>query len=93
MSKFLYGSICLTDIPKEHITVSQTNGKEYLNIAIAERKEKGKFGETHTVTVSILKDQKKPNDKPIYIGNLKSWERNTNNQSGGNLKKDDDLPF
>lgn len=38
-----YGSICLTDIPKELIKTA-SNGKKYLNIDIYERKEVGKFG-------------------------------------------------
>jgi len=89
MNKFYYGSICLTDIPQEHITVSQ-NGKKYLNIAISERKEKGKYDETHTISVSVPKDKKKPEDKTIYIGNLKTWE---GNNSGSQTSKNDDLPF
>ena len=33
-----YGSLCLTDIPKELITVGK-NGKKYLNIEIGERRQ------------------------------------------------------
>lgn len=85
MSKFLYGSVCLSDIPKELITTSQSNGKQYLNIAVSERKEKGQYGETHTISVSQPKEQRNGNEKPIYIGNLRTWEDSQENkrQSGG----------
>lgn len=93
---FYSGSICLTDIPKELIT-NHANGKQYLNIAISSRKEKGRFGETHNVIASVPKDQRKDGDKPIYIGNLKEWQEN----GGGNAPQpssnadvtSDDLPF
>lgn len=97
MSDFLTGSICLTDIPKEFIT-NHTNGKQYVNIAIGSRKEKGKFGETHNIMVSVPKDQRKDGDKPFYIGNLKEWQGNnqpTPSQQGGTPPTDDggDMPF
>lgn len=92
---FYSGSICLTDIPKELIT-NHTNGKQYLNIAISSRKEKGKFGETHNVIASVPKDQRKEGDKPIYIGNLKEWqEQGSSNptQSSTASANDDQMPF
>ena len=94
---FYSGSICLTDIPKELIT-NHANGKQYLNIAISSRKEKGKFGETHNVIASVPKDQRKEGDKPIYIGNLKEWQENGGignaPQSNSSSSTDDDgLPF
>lgn len=93
MSDFLYGSICLTDIPAEHITVSTKNGKKYLNIAVSKRKEKGKFGETHTVAVSVPKDKRKTNDETKYIGNLTEWEGNNNKGGTFQPQSNDDLPF
>lgn len=92
---FYTGSICLTDIPKELIT-NHANGKQYINIAISSRKEKGKFGETHNVIASILKDQRKEGDKPIYIGNLKEWLENSgaNAPQVNNASTDNsDMPF
>lgn len=90
MNGFLYGSICLTDIPQQLVTIGK-NGKKYLNIAVAKRKEKGKFGETHTITATIPKDQRQPNAPTLYIGNLKTWEGSTNNNTTSIA--DDDLPF
>lgn len=93
MSKLLYGSICLSDIPNELITKSEKNGKNYINIAISERNEKGKFDETHTISISVPKAQRRPNDKTIYVGNLKTWEGNSSSQSGTANKRNDDVQF
>lgn len=96
MNKFLYGSICLSDIPQELITISQKNGKKYINIAVSERKEVGKFGDTHNISVSVPKDQRKSDDKPIYIGNLKTWNNNESSnvpQQPTSSSYNDDVPF
>lgn len=90
MSNFLFGSICLSDIPQEHITISEKNGKKYLNIYVSQRKEKGKYGETHFIGVSIPKEKKKPNDDAVYIGNLKTWDKSPKNSDA---PQEDDLPF
>ena len=90
MSNFLFGSICLSDIPQEHITISEKNGKKYLNIYVSQRKEEGKYGETHFIGVSVPKEKKKPNDDAIYIGNLKTWNKNS---KSSDTPQEDDLPF
>ena len=38
------------------------NDKGYVNLVIAERKEVGKYGETHTVTIDTWKPKQKDND-------------------------------
>ncbi|NDV68562.1 hypothetical protein [Dysgonomonas sp. 25] len=91
-NKFLYGSICLTDIPKELIRKSEKNGKQYLNIGISQLKEKGKYGDTHAVIVNVPKEQRQPNDRTIYIGNLKTWDGTSSSQQG-TTQEEDDLPF
>ena len=48
MDENLYGSLCLTDIPKELITTGK-NGKKYLNIVVNKRREVSQFGMTHYV--------------------------------------------
>lgn len=95
-NEFLTGSICLSDIP-QHLITNHANGKKYVNIAIGSRREKGQYGETHNIIVSVPKDQRKEGDKPIYIGNLKEWQ---GQQQGGNTPppntsqgNDSDLPF
>ena len=54
----LYGSICITDIPKELFRKAD-NGKVYLNLRIYERKEIGKFGHTHVASCAPRKDEQK----------------------------------
>ena len=65
----LYGSICLTDIPKEYITVGN-NGKKYLRVNIDERKAPDQYGNTHNIKVSMTKEQRAQTGT-VYIGNLK----------------------
>lgn len=50
-------SICLTDLPKEHINEYQ--GKKYINLEINEMKQPDKFGKTHTITVDTWKPEPK----------------------------------
>lgn len=65
----LYGSICLTDIPKELITTAQ-NGKKYLNIEVNEMKQPSQYGATHAVKASVKKADRKEGVN-YFIGNLK----------------------
>lgn len=65
----LYGSICLSDIPKELITTSK-NGKRYLNIEVNELRQPSQYGATHAVKVSVKKAERKEGVN-YYIGNLK----------------------
>ena len=45
-------SVCISDIPKSEFKESEKNGKKYLTLVVNERKEAGKYGETHTVALS-----------------------------------------
>ena len=97
MSDFLTGSICLTDIPKEFITEGK-NGKKYVNFAVSKRKEVSQFGETHTITVSKPKDQRKEGEGLTFIGVLKEWKGNgqqsaISSQQSGSSNEDDQMPF
>lgn len=65
----LYGSICLSDIPKEFIRTAN-NGKKYLSIAVNVRRSVGQDGETHYIKVLVPKEQQQAN-VTHYIGNLK----------------------
>lgn len=70
MSVNLYGSICLSDIPKELI-ITHSNGKKYLNVSINERRETDRtYGTTHNIKIDPPKGV--PTDGlKLYIGNLK----------------------
>lgn len=63
-------SICLTDIPKEAVTLAK-NGKKYINIIVSKRKEKDQYGSTHTVFISQTKEQRDKKEQKIYVGNGK----------------------
>lgn len=65
----LYGSICLSDIPKELITESK-NGKKYLNIEVTALRQPSQYGATHAVKMSCKKADRKEGVN-YYIGNLK----------------------
>lgn len=65
----LYGSICLSDIPKELITTSK-NGKKYLNIEVNKLQKPSPYGATHAVKMSVKKGERKEGVN-YYIGNLK----------------------
>lgn len=65
----LFGSICLSDIPKELITTAK-NGKKYLNIEVKQMRQPSQYGHTHTVKASVKRDERKDGVN-YYIGNLK----------------------
>lgn len=53
-------SICLTDLPKEHIKKSEKNDKSYINLTIS-RNYEGKiddYGNTHNITVNTWNKDK-----------------------------------
>ncbi len=66
----LYGSICLSDIPKELIRTSEKNGKKYLNIEVNERREPSAYGNTHYVKATVKAAEKREGVN-YYIGDLK----------------------
>jgi hypothetical protein len=46
-------SICLSDLPKEHI--NDFNGKKYIKLIINKKREADQFGKTHSVEVNTWK--------------------------------------
>lgn len=93
----LFGSICLTDIPKELITVGK-NGKKYLNIVINARREASQYGHTHYIKAYCKREQQRDGVN-YYIGELKpskmqSEQPHGHAQQPANVQTDnDDLPF
>lgn len=55
-------NICLSDIPKEHMT--EFKGKKYVNLDISEMRNADDKGNTHTVTVNTWKPEQKQQSKP-----------------------------
>jgi hypothetical protein len=91
-------SICLTDIPKEKITVSQTNGKKYLNIVIDTLKEVDDKGNTHNIWASQTKEERAAKAKKQYLGRGKDWNSGKQESKSTPTPAEiteplDDLPF
>ena len=72
MAENFYGSICLSDIPKELITTAR-NGKKYLNVVVNQRREVGQYGHTHYIK-AYAKKGTVSTDTNLYIGELKPSE-------------------
>jgi hypothetical protein len=53
-------SVCLTDIPKENIF--DYNGKKYVKLVVAAKKESDKFGKTHYVAIDTFEPKKKEDE-------------------------------
>lgn len=74
---FIKGSICLEDIPEDEIFHAK-NGKRYVNFTIAERRDLGKYGETHALYISRPKPHiggEKIEYEKVYIGNGKPYDK------------------
>lgn len=70
----LYGSICLSDIPKEEIkSVMCKDGvtRKFLNVRIIERKTPSQYGNTHFISCAPKKDDQKEGVN-YFIGDLKT---------------------
>lgn len=52
--EFFSVSICLSDLPKEHITEAK-NGKKYINLNINKKKEADQYGKDLSVQVDTWK--------------------------------------
>jgi hypothetical protein len=89
-------SICLTDLPKDKIKEGK-NGKKYINLCAASRKEVNQYGDTHTVYVSQTKEEREVNIPLTFVGAGKEFipkavtcESVNDMPVAGNT---DDLPF
>lgn len=74
-------SICLSDLPKEHITESK-NGKKYIKLNINDKQEKDQYGNDVVATVDTWKPD------PNYKSNGNNQQNNTEAS-----KEMDDIPF
>lgn len=80
-----YGSICLSDIPKELIKEAK-NGKKYLNINITQIKGgSDKHGNTHTIRAWRPKNMWTPGQQPDFIGVAKPFEERPHQQEDSDL--------
>lgn len=84
MSKIIYGSICLSDIPKELIkTVTRKDGTtgKYLQLSVIEKKEPKTFeypdGKSKTFTHFIScapRKEEQVEGKNYILGDMQTWE-------------------
>ena len=65
-------SICLSDLPKDKIKQA-ANGKKYINLYVASRKEVCQYGNTHTVYVYSTKEERDNKVPTVYVGNGKEY--------------------
>lgn len=91
-----YGSLCLSDIPRRLIKQGK-DGKKYLNISIVERRQVGKFGETHFIAASCRKEDQVEGENR-FIGGCQPFAKKeaVTPESVAQMPAaadDDDLPF
>jgi hypothetical protein len=88
--------ICLSDIP-EWSRKKANNGKVYAKFCIAERKEKDKFDNTHTVYCNPTKDQRESKEAKCYVGSGKQLVFNNapvpKQEDALRNEVENDLPF
>jgi len=60
-------SICLSDIPREKLKKA-TNGKIYVNLIVAERREPDQYGNDLTVYVDQTKEEREAKTDKAYVG-------------------------
>lgn len=66
----LFGSICLSDIPRELIRTSEKNGKKYITISVQARRAPSQYGYTHNIK-AYAKRGEVPEGTNLFIGELK----------------------
>lgn len=92
-----FGSICLSDIPKELIRTAK-NGKKYLSVLIRERKEPSQYGQTHFIKAYVKKEDEKEGVN-YFIGEFsqpKTQEKQTISDAkalASQRPEEEDLPF
>lgn len=88
-----YGSLCLSDIPKD--LIEEVNGKKYLNISVVEVKS-SPYGDSHFIAASCKKEERKDGVKYIF-GNLKPSSNDAPSReqidNAPPVENPDDLPF
>lgn len=91
----LYGSICLTDVPKELFKKAE-NGKIYLNMSVFKMKQPDNYGNEWAASCAPKQEERKEGVN-YYFGKFKEYIPKENPQPAdiNNMPpaEDDDLPF
>lgn len=82
-------SICLSDIPREKMVKLERNGKIYLNLDVALRKEPDQWGRDLKVMVHRNKEQRDNGEALIYCGAGRSREI----KQAATIPDESDMPF
>ncbi|MDR2927154.1 MAG: hypothetical protein LBV41_02965 [Cytophagaceae bacterium] len=61
-------SLCLSDLPKDKMKAAEKNGKIYINLVVADRREADNYGNTHTLYVSQTKEEREAKANKTYVG-------------------------
>lgn len=65
-------SLCLSDLPEEKINKGK-NGKKYINLCVAARRQPDPYGNTHALWVSQTKEERDTKAPKTYVGNGKEY--------------------
>ena len=93
----LYGSICLSDIPRDvmkKVVCKDGTTKVFVNISVFELKEKSKYGDTHIISCSPKQEERKDGVNYIF-GHLKTYEKEPTTEEINNAPpiSEEELPF
>ena len=69
---FISISLCLSKLPKDKIKTG-TDGLKYINLVVAERREKGRYDETHYVALNQTQEERKAGEPKVYVGSGKQY--------------------
>jgi hypothetical protein len=89
-------SICLSELPKEKMkTVS--NGKIYVNLIVADRREPDQFGNNLTVYADQSKEEREARVDKIYVGAGRTYSFTSNSHESvddlTSINEKTDLPW
>lgn len=88
--------LCLSDIPNYACKRSEKNGKIYVSLMLAERREADQYGNTHSLSVSQKKEERDANVPKVYVGSgrQKDYQPTTTEaENPFSSENDKDLPF
>lgn len=85
---FLRCKIDLTKIDKDKHLFKSEKGAIYLEFAVAERKEKGQYGDTHAIFIKKSKE-----DTKLYIGSAEWIEGPAYEGAKSQPIADDEVPW
>lgn len=85
-------SLCLSDMPKQKMTKG-SNGKIYLNICVAARKDPDQWGRDLKVYVNQSKEEREAGAAKVYVGAGKTIQVQAPTPAVPSQGELDDLPF